>query len=165
MKKENTRDLENQLYIAGLCLPGVIAVFFIMQSLIGALLPKGLYPPCVLYAVTGFYCPGCGGTRACAALLDGKFLLSFCYHPVVPYCGALYAWFMVSHTAERLICRLKKTYGKGAPACPGRVGMTYRNIYLYIALALAVINIAAKDIALAAFHVDILKILDAHVLI
>lgn len=164
MRKEKTKDLENQLYIAGLCLPGVIAAFFIMQSVIGAVLPKGLYPPCVLYAVTGFYCPGCGGTRACAALLKGRFLLSFCYHPVVPYCGALYALFMISHTVERLICRLQKGYGKDVPACSG-IGMTYRNIYVYIALALAIINIAAKDIALAAFHVDVLKILDAHVLI
>lgn len=55
---------------------------------------------------------------------------------------------MISHTAERLS-------GKRLP-----VGMRYRNLYLYLALGIVVINIAVKDIALTAFHLDFLKLLD-----
>ena len=33
--------------------------------------------PCPVYAVTGFKCPGCGGTRMCLALLSGNFSEAF----------------------------------------------------------------------------------------
>ena len=36
--------------------------------------PPGRYhfwPPCVFHKLTGLYCPGCGNTRALAALLHG----------------------------------------------------------------------------------------------
>lgn len=156
--------MEDQLYMAGLCLPFMAAAFFMLEGAIHQMLPAKLSVPCAFYALTGFYCPGCGGTRALRALLEGRFLLSFCYHPVVPYFGALYAWFMVSHTAERLISHLPA--GGGGTILRGRqIGMAYRNVYLYIALALALLNVAVKDIALAAFHVDILKLIDSHVLI
>lgn len=31
----------------------------------------GFYPQCPIFAATGLLCPGCGGTRALAALLHG----------------------------------------------------------------------------------------------
>lgn len=43
--------------------------------------------PCLFHELTGFYCPGCGGTRAVLALLAGHPVLSFLYHPLVPYCA------------------------------------------------------------------------------
>ena len=41
--------------------------------------------PCLFHLLTGFYCPGCGGTRAIRLLLKGELIKSFCYHPFVPY--------------------------------------------------------------------------------
>ncbi len=35
------------------------------------------WPPCIFHEVTGLYCPGCGNTRALAALLHGDFAESF----------------------------------------------------------------------------------------
>ncbi len=32
----------------------------------------GFYPPCPFHALTGLLCPGCGATRALAALLHGN---------------------------------------------------------------------------------------------
>lgn len=37
-------------------------------------------PPCLFYALTGWYCPGCGNTRSVRALLEGDFLLSLRYN-------------------------------------------------------------------------------------
>lgn len=41
--------------------------------------------PCMFQALTGLYCPGCGGTRAVRALLKGDLWMSFQYHPLVLY--------------------------------------------------------------------------------
>lgn len=38
---------------------------------------------CPLYAITKIYCPGCGGTRAMLALLEGHILLAMHENPAV----------------------------------------------------------------------------------
>lgn len=44
-------------------------------------------PQCVFHKVTGFYCPGCGGTRAVIAMLKFDFITAFRYNPgVVSLC-------------------------------------------------------------------------------
>ncbi|HWZ82150.1 MAG TPA: DUF2752 domain-containing protein [Terriglobales bacterium] len=40
------------------------------------------YPRCPFFALTGMECPGCGMTRALAALLDGQFAVSWHYNPL-----------------------------------------------------------------------------------
>lgn len=39
--------------------------------------------PCIIYEVTGFYCPGCGAGRACYSILHGQFYQAFCYNPLL----------------------------------------------------------------------------------
>ena len=46
--------------------------------------------PCLFHLVTGYYCPGCGGTRAIASLLHGQLFRSFLYHPVILYTAFLF---------------------------------------------------------------------------
>lgn len=148
MSERERMSLERQLYMAGLCMPFVLGMFYAGFQL----LPDGMTAvfrlPCVFRAITGLYCPGCGGTRAVEALFQKEFILSLLYHPVVPYGAVIYLWYMVSHTIEILTGHRKKT------------GMRYRNVYLYLALFLVIINTAVKDIALTAFHTDILELLD-----
>ena len=50
----------------------------------------GFYPACPFRAVTGYECPGCGATRALAAMLSGRFreavsdnLLAVCLAPLI----------------------------------------------------------------------------------
>lgn len=168
MKQEEETKLEQNLYIGGLYLFCIgTALFMIFHALPDAVARKLLYP-CAFHMVTGFYCPGCGGTRAVEALFAGKILLSFFYHPIVPYSVVLYLWFMISHTVEILLRYIsKKTFPahKEKSWYARKIGMRYRNIYLYLALAIVIINTAVKDIALTAFHTDLLKILDAQFLI
>lgn len=40
--------------------------------------------PCIFKEITGFYCPGCGGTRSVLALCSGNVIKSFLLHPFVP---------------------------------------------------------------------------------
>jgi hypothetical protein len=37
---------------------------------------NNFYPVCQFHALTGFYCPGCGGTRATYQLLHGNLLMA-----------------------------------------------------------------------------------------
>jgi hypothetical protein len=46
-----------------------------------------VYPQCLLYNLTGFYCAGCGATRACHALLHGRVVEAL--HDNVLFVGAL----------------------------------------------------------------------------
>ncbi len=148
MQEQERKHVEHQLYILGGSLPCLGVGMYLLYRFLPLAWLKTFFIPCIFYAVTGLYCPGCGGTRAAAALGKGHILLSFFYHPIVVYGAIIYLWFMISHTIEYLTGRRIK------------IGMKYRNGYLYLALVIVIINIAVKDIALTAFHIDILKLLD-----
>lgn len=91
-------------------------------------------PPCYFHTITGYQCPGCGGTRAVMSMLQGKFLLSLFYHPAVLYVVVLYGWFLISQTIERI--------SKHRIA----IGLNYRNIYLFSVLFLIAGNWIVKNI-------------------
>lgn len=146
-EKERIR-LERNLYWIGLCLPCVLIVSAMVYFMVAEKVTHGGMASCTFYQLFRIYCPGCGGTRAVIHLLHGRLLRSFLYHPLVLYTAVVYLWFMISHTIEKISHHRI------------RIGLHYRNGYLWIALAILVINIAVKDIALTAFHVDLLQILD-----
>ena len=38
---------------------------------------------CIIYALTGYYCPGCGAGRACYCILHGQIYQAFRYNPLL----------------------------------------------------------------------------------
>ncbi len=94
------------------------------------------FPMCALLKLTGLYCPGCGGTRAFLLLTKGHFAASFFYHPIVMYAAVVGGWYILSHTIEYI--------SKGKLI----IGMRYRDIYLYIAMTLILINWIVKNLFL-----------------
>ncbi len=44
----------------------------------------GSYPQCILYSLTGIYCPACGGTRAAYDLMHADVAGAFARNPAVP---------------------------------------------------------------------------------
>ena len=99
---------------------------------------------CPLYSLTGIYCPGCGGTRALRLLMQGRILASLVCHPLVLYGAVFFSVFMISHTLEIF------THGKIQ-------GVTYRRIYIKIAVILIVISMLSKNLAWIIGRVDLVK--------
>lgn len=135
--------LENRLYNIGL----VFLVLGIATILIlKAVLPEGFeISPCMFYMATGYYCPGCGGTRAVLYLLSGNLLTSLVYHPLVLYVAGIYVVFMISHTIEKceaIYYRRKKSTRERYPI----MGLKFRPWYLYGAIVVIFVNVVVKNI-------------------
>ena len=90
---------------------------------------------CVMLRATGFYCPGCGGTRSVVALLRGNLIQSVLYHPAVLYGVVLFLAYFVSQT----LMRLTKGRVKGLPMKP---------YYLYILLGIIAVNFIVRNVLL-----------------
>lgn len=95
--------------------------------------PTDFIRPCIFNQLTGYYCPGCGGTRAVISLLHLNIIQSFIYHPFVPYVAIIAAIFIVSYTVS-LISKGKIGYFKLRP------------IYFYVSIALILINFVVKNV-------------------
>ena len=121
MKEKKTN--EDFLYIIGWVLIGCFFVAALLILVWPDISFSGRFH-CPFYRLTGYYCPGCGGTRAVKTLLKGRFLTSFLYHPFVLYTAVVGGWFMLSQTIERLTKHRIK------------IGMRYRECYLWIGLGL-----------------------------
>ena len=88
--------------------------------------------PCLFHELTGFYCPGCGGTRAVLALLAGHPVLSFLYHPLVPYCALVALVFAVSYAI----------YWKTKDP---RFRLYLSDAYVHVGLGIIVVNFLVKN--------------------
>lgn len=103
-----------------------------------------LHMPCLFHLLTGWYCPGCGGTRAVKYLLQGKLYLSFQYHPIVLYTAAA----VIIKLTEAGAVRVLKKSG-GVP----KLG----SLLLYGAVAVVAVNWVIKNYLLIACGIDLLK--------
>lgn len=129
---EKEEELDIYFYRIGWIMIGI---------LIGAIFLRGIYgeailnriPKCFFHLVTGYYCPGCGGTRAVKKLLQGKILQSLFYHPFVGYVGVMGGWFMISQTIEHLS---KERI---------RIALHFRQVYMWIGISLIIGNCLIKN--------------------
>lgn len=134
-KMKTDKLLDKIFYIIGwICIAIGAIVFGLYRA---GVLPTIHMTSCMIHAMTGYYCPGCGGTRATYALLHGKIITSLYYHPIVVYGVVVGGWFMISQTIERI------SRGKI------HIGMHYRDLYLWIALVIAIVNCLVKNLILA----------------
>lgn len=142
IKMKTDKLLDKIFYIIGwMCIAIGAIVFGLYRA---GVLPTIHMAPCMIHAMTGYYCPGCGGTRATYALLHGKIITSLYYHPIVVYGVVVGGWFMISQTIERI------SRGKI------HIGMHYRDLYLWIALVIAILNCLIKNLVLAVTGVALL---------
>lgn len=143
MRERESQQTERILYIIGwiaiiICVTGAI----VLKVLDFDLRQAGI--PCMFFTRTGYYCPGCGGTRAVYAFLSGHLLKSIYYHPLVPYIGIGGGLYMISHTLYYL------TKGKIKGIC-------FRNVYAYIMIIIIVIQFVYKNVLIYFFHYYMLQ--------
>ena len=134
-RKVRDNTIEAGLYRFGIAAVVIIAAIAVLCLAFPAIPEWFLGTKCYVLSCTGWYCPGCGGTRAVIALFTGHPLWSLYYHPIVLYAAAVFAVFMVTQTLQRLT--------------GGRVrGMRYHDAYLYIAAAILLANWIVKNVFL-----------------
>ena len=100
-------------------------------------------PDCTFEAITGLYCPGCGGTRSVIALFKGNLIKSFMFHPAVPYAAICLVVFMV-----RMFLIKHFNIGKEKD---GRV-----LIFIYIGIAIVLLQWIIKLILLIKYNIALL---------
>lgn len=124
---------------------GIFLLFYLLLRLNGIELSTlaRLYPPCFFHSITGFYCPGCGGTRAVLAWFAGDPLKSIYYHPIVGYTIVLYGWYLISNTIEWLL--------------GGRIsiGSCYHSWYGKVAVCIVFANWIVRNFLLYLWHIPI----------
>ena len=103
MKQEDYSE-EKTLYIIGLIGISCMMVFLLILSILNVSI-FDIHIPCAVLEKTGYYCPGCGGTRAVKALLNGDILSSFKYHPLVIYMVVVFGAFMILNTISLIFKR------------------------------------------------------------
>ncbi len=129
-KRRKTAALETELFHIGLILLAAgTGLWALYHFLFRRFLPE---IPCFFTEIVGIYCPGCGGTRAFRALVQGKFLLALWYHPLVPYMVLMGGGFMITQGLNRMGIRKIR-------------GWQFHSWYLYGAVALIVCNFLLKN--------------------
>lgn len=88
---------------------------------------------CSFLKISGFPCPGCGGTRAFFYLFSGNIFKSLQYHPVVVYGVLAYIHFMGLY-----FCR---NYGKEKNSPVREIQIP---VYLYVAVTVIVVQWLVK---------------------
>lgn len=113
---------EKTVYIVGLGVLLFAAGGCLLSSLSAPPFPDF---PCTFRALTGYPCPGCGGTRAVAALFHGQLLRAVKYNAFAVYAVIYYILFMCSYTLH--LCTRKKT-----PCIPLRLWHIYMGAVILI---------------------------------
>ena len=137
------RSLERTLYFSGLAAILVVAAAVIVTYIFRDRIPDEFFM-CPVHSLTGYFCPGCGGTRAAVYLFTGQIIKSLIANPAVTYAIVIVTVFMVSMTAEIL--------------SKGKIrGMTFRYFYITIAIVLLIADLIVKNAVLYIYGTDLIE--------
>ncbi len=131
--KNRLGNTDKIIYELGLVALGISIAAVLLYFCTGINVLRIKYP-CIFNKVTGYCCPGCGGTRALRALLHGEILKSLYDYPPLIYGVIVYIVFMVR-------CTLYIFFG----VRKSRDGAVVK--YLYIFAALMIIQWIVKLVA------------------
>jgi hypothetical protein len=91
----------------------------------------GHYPVCPTYALTGLYCPGCGGLRAAHALTQGDLGLALRRNPLVVLGVPVAVWAYLAWVRRRALGRTaRRALGRTARRALGRTARRVPSVAL-----------------------------------
>lgn len=132
-------------YTVALVLMGGFILLAILQGT-GTLLLTDLGFPCSFRLLSGYYCPGCGGTHAVCALAAGDLLTCAKEHAFVLYTAAGLSVFLLWNTFSTLYNRaLQKTARPVVRLLPV---MHFYTAYIYIGISIILIQWIIKNLIL-----------------
>lgn len=131
-KEKEIEIIDRVFFIAGMLGVLVVALCVIWWKVTGKS-PIPPVPPCMIHAVTGIYCPGCGGHQGSVRAAVWKaFVIA-----LLPSDRALHGGGRSSFSGHATIGRLSRGRFQAV--------VHFRPAYLWIALALVVINCFVKN--------------------
>lgn len=110
-KLKNEIKNNNKLLKKIICL-SIIMIFFIILCLIFLLKrinpeTTNIFPPCLVYKLTGFKCAGCGMTRAVHNILNLNFKKAFCYNPLIFIYFIFAIYMLIRYAILKIKCNSK----------------------------------------------------------
>lgn len=139
---EILKSIDKAFFIICLVLMVGLAVLAVLQST-GTLLLTDLGFPCSFRLVSGYYCPGCGGTHAVCALAAGDLITCVKEHAFVLYATFGIFIFLLWNTFSTIYN--KKTGSAKIPV------MHFYTAYIYVGIAIIFIQWIIKN-ALLIIH-------------
>ncbi len=123
--KNRLGNADKLLYEFGIVALGIGIAAVLLYFFTGINVLRLKYP-CMFNKITGYCCPGCGGTRAMRALLNGEILKCLYDYPPLIYGIVVYVVFMVR-------CFLYIHFG----VKKSKDGAVAKYLYIFVALILA----------------------------
>ena len=155
MKNRQLGEIDRIFYMLGKVALAVVLAAVLLYFCTGISVLR-IYNPCLFYQLTGYYCPGCGGTRSLRAILEGDLIFALYAYPPIPYAIVTYTIFMVR-------CFVRKHFAS-KQSLPGEEnGKTDHRRdeivlpYIYVGVALVILQWIAKLLAKAIWQFDWFK--------
>ena len=126
---------EKNLYLLGWILLGIFLSYLLIAKFSN--FRTFFHLPCLFRTLTGYYCPGCGGTRAVQALVHVELLRSLRCHPAVLPGVVMSIVFWIGMTCEKIVR-------------PNIKRFKLRRIYFYVVLGIVMIQWIVKNVLLYA---------------
>lgn len=138
------KDPDAVLYVIGIAVSAATALSYFLIMFLGKhSVFFSLLSQCVFRKITGFYCPGCGGTRAFICLIHGNIIQSLVYYPFVPYAVSVGLVFYISQTLRFI------THGRVK-------GLHFCNFFITIGIILIAGNWIVKNLLLGIWGIEVM---------
>lgn len=142
------KSLDKCAYIVAIISIAISSIYIFIANVFGIKLTDYM-PACILHSYTGYYCPGCGGTRSILYFFKGDLYKSIVYHPVIAYTAIPGIYLFLSHSIFYIqrflsyhtnISKNRTTFHKVVRP------ISIRPAYIYIGIIILVLQCLIKNL-------------------
>lgn len=136
--------VQETMYRLALILPPLAAIGFYLYLRYFYLFSGFMSSECIFLKNTGFYCPGCGGTRSFNSLIHGRFAEAFLFHPALIYAFVWWLIFVGTNTVEKVFHTRRK------------IGLRFRMWQVWSGIGILLLQWIVKNILWHGFGIRVL---------